>query len=559
MTVLVLFLCPFWLNPYCSPSLVNLKFLLSAQIAKTMITSPYQCFFSYFGLRENSFHVSPDPRFYYSTPTHDAARQELLYGLETRQGLLVLTGEAGTGKTTLVNAILESLARRNISTAYVFHPRLERIELFEFILRDFGVKFSPGRKGDLIRVLHEWLIARDAAGDRPVLVLDEAQALSMHTLDELRLLLNLENPTGKLLQIILAGQTELEAKLRRPELRQLRQRVMFHCKLSTLSEAETASYIQSRLLAGGLDTTELFPADTIECIHRHANGIPRVINLLCEHALITAYGEQQPIISADSIERIAIDFDLSARPIFVEPENFASRMTRRRWFPVVEPPPFSASELHGSGLTQNEVVDTRIKRDELEQTPVLQDRVEQAKSAAAGIGAQGFYEVRPIAGTRFAPASSATAAVFVAPTVANGHLVQGTATNHTASEYAIDDTWFAPEEARRPVGYASWLRRRPRHIVPRFVRQAVASGLEYVTEVGRSFIRDCSYFFRPNFRPVYSQQQPALTEVEKQQPTLQRTLILPVANWLRGPMKAGRPRQRVTRIAQRPPNNSPVS
>jgi general secretion pathway protein A len=517
-----------------------------------MIASPYQCFFSYFGLRENSFHVSPDPRFYYSTPTHDAAKQELLYGLETRQGLLVLTGEAGTGKTTLINAILESLGRRKISTAYVFHPRLERIELFEFILRDFGVEFSAGRKGDLIRVLHEWLIAQDAVGDRPVLVLDEAQALSLQTLDELRLLLNLENPTGKLLQIILAGQTELEDKLRRPELRQLRQRVMFHCKLSTLSEAETASYIQSRLLAGGLDTTELFPADTIARIHKHSNGIPRVINLLCEHALITAYGEQQQIISAESIERIAIDFDLSARPIFLEPENFASRISRRRWFPVVEPIPFSASELQGSNFVQNGVAETRMEQAELEQSPVIQDRVEQAKGAAAGMGAQGFVEASFTASTRSLASNSAAPALFKAPIVEEMHPVQNAEMNQAVAEQAIDATWFAPEEARRPVGYASWVRRRPRHIVPRFVREAIASALEYVRDVGRSFIRDCSYFFRPNFRPIYSQQQPALAEAGKQQATPQRSLILPVANWLRQPMKVGRVRQRTNRIAQGP-------
>ena len=223
-----------------------------------MSTSTYQCFFSYFGLSDNPFHVSPDPRFYFPLRAQDSAKNELLFGLQTRQGLSVLTGEAGTGKTTLLNGILESLEQRHISTCYVFHPLLEPMELFEFVLRDFGVDYKASRsKGELIRGLHEWLFARATAGDTPVLIVDEAQSLSLETLDELRLLLNLENPRGKLLQIILAGQSELEEKLRHPQLRQLRQRIMFHCKLPLLSEQETVSYVLSRISGAGRASKDL--------------------------------------------------------------------------------------------------------------------------------------------------------------------------------------------------------------------------------------------------------------------------------------------------------------
>ena len=237
-----------------------------------MTSTTYQCFFSYFGLRENPFHVSPDARFYHSTPAHDSAFNEIQYGLETKQGLMVLTGEAGIGKTTVVNNILETLAQRNVSTAYVFHPLLEPMELFQFILRDFGVKSDSVRKGDLLTSFHAWFIARNAAGDSPVVIIDEAHALSSQALDELRLFLNLETAHGKMLQIILVGQSELDDKLRQPELRQLRQRVMIHSRLPLFSEEQTIGYIYSRLSFAGCRTTEVFPRETLQVIHEHSRN-----------------------------------------------------------------------------------------------------------------------------------------------------------------------------------------------------------------------------------------------------------------------------------------------
>jgi general secretion pathway protein A len=301
-----------------------------------MATASYQCFFSYFGLRANPFHVSPDPRFYHATAQHESALHEFEYGLQTRQGLLVLTGEAGTGKTTLLNKILESLETRHISTAYVFHPLLDPTELLEFLLRDFGVNFASLRKVELLEKFQEWLIARDAVGDSPVVLIDEAQSLSLQALDELRLLLNLETSSGKLLQIILVGQSELEAKLRRKELRQLRQRVMIHCRLPVFSEVQTIAYIHTRLLRAGLDSWDLLPLESLQVIHEHARGIPRLINLLCEHALIAAYGDQQKIISPEIIERIAVDYDLSARPISLEHDYSTAKLGRVNPFSLVE-------------------------------------------------------------------------------------------------------------------------------------------------------------------------------------------------------------------------------
>jgi general secretion pathway protein A len=165
--------------------------------------------FRSFGLKENPFHVSPDPRFLFSGPSYEAALAELMFGIEAHRGLLVLTGEAGTGKTTLMRHFLQWLKSRQFSSSYIFHSHLDPAELFEFILRDFDVPVESTKKSDLLATLHRWLHARQAEGDSPVIVIDEAQALSLRTLSELNLLLNLENIRGKLVQIVLAGQADL--------------------------------------------------------------------------------------------------------------------------------------------------------------------------------------------------------------------------------------------------------------------------------------------------------------------------------------------------------------
>jgi general secretion pathway protein A len=450
-----------------------------------MTTASYQSFFHYFGLRENPFHVSPDPRFYHSTPAHDSATQELLFGLQTRQGLLVLSGEAGTGKTTLLNSILDSLAQRHTSTAYVFHPLLEPVELFEFILRDFGVKFTANRKGDLIRILHEWLISRDSAGDHPVLVMDEAQSLSLQTLDELRLLLNLETPRGKLLQIILAGQSELEEKLRRPELRQLRQRVMFHCKLPTFSAEQTAGYVRFRMARAGRATEGLFPEETLQRVHLHAKGIPRVINLLCEHALITAYGEQQHIISAESIQRIAADFDLAARPIFVDAENLGPTPDRRNSFPLVDSGPLPATRIPAAYVAES-------KSAAYARFVALNTLAIPEEPAAL---------VPPMAATNVAGPS------LVATSIADQDPSLKDEVNHrptaTANGAALPIITKPLPEGQRPF----WTEPRSRPLLPRFLRRPAVSLLSYCREVGASFARDCRAFFQqfrsaPKKRPI---------------------------------------------------------
>ncbi len=208
--------------------------------------------------------------------------------------------------------------------------------MFEFILRDFGVPVESAKKSDLLATLHRWLHARQAQGDSPVIIIDEAQALSLRTLSELNLLLNLENIRGKLVQIVLAGQPELEEKLRRPESRALRQRIMVRCRLPLLSLEETEEYIASRLLGAGGSGAQTFPAETIETIYSYARGIPRLVNLLCEQSLICAYADRSATVSSANVRRVAAEFDLAGEPF--RATNLESKFTSK----------FAASVLHAS-------------------------------------------------------------------------------------------------------------------------------------------------------------------------------------------------------------------
>jgi general secretion pathway protein A len=314
-------------------------------------TTPYDRIFSFFGLRENPFHVSPDLRFLFSTHAHESALAELLFAIQTRQGLIVLTGESGTGKTTLLRRVLDTLQHSGVSSSYVFHPRLDTLDFLEFVLEDFGVPYPPGRKGEVLQALHHWLLQRHQAGDTPVAIVDEAQALRAATLDELRLLLNLESAGGKLMQIVLAGQPELEEKLRRPELRQLRQRVMFRCHLPRLTLEETSAYMRSRLEIAGLLEDELFPCETVREIYHHSKGIPRTINLLGEHAIINAYSNQKRSVSPEDICQIASDFDLVENPLKLGKEDDFRENNRLHHFPVPTGEGESLSSL-GSSLEQ---------------------------------------------------------------------------------------------------------------------------------------------------------------------------------------------------------------
>ena len=317
-----------------------------------MTSSANDLYFSFFGLQRNPFNVSPDRRFFFATPAHQSLLAELLFAIQARQGLMLLTGESGSGKTTLLQQLLDTLSRQGISTAYIFYSRLHVDDLFQFILGDFGVLCKSSRKGDVIQVLRRWLLQRAMARDTPVIVIDEAQAVPARTLDELRLLLNLESPDGKLVQIVLAGQPELDEKLRRADLLQLRQRVMFRCRLPLLGPRETSAYIRSCLAHAGGTELGLFPEDTVAAIYECSKGVPRIVNLLGEHALINAYAEQKRSISPGDILSIASDFNLVEKPLSLGTGQSSAPTDRVLRFPQPSQQPSPLNALRSTFISE---------------------------------------------------------------------------------------------------------------------------------------------------------------------------------------------------------------
>jgi general secretion pathway protein A len=297
----------------------------------------HEQFYGHFGLRYNPFHVSPNPQRYYSTTAHDEALLHIMFGIESRKGLMVLTGEPGTGKTTILHYLLEWLGRNNYSTAYVFHTILTSSDLLHIILRDFGVKCASNEKSEMLIAFREWLLHRRRAGDCPVIIIDEAQALTSRALEELRMLLNLEIFGVKLVQLVLAGQPRLEARLHRKRLTQLRERIMCHCKLPALTLPETTGYIEKRVTDAGAHNPELFPLETIEEIYKYSRGIPRVIHLLCDQTLLAACADRRDTICTEDVLRIAQQFDLQPTYAPAEEEVFRPNTFRRLMaFPRLE-------------------------------------------------------------------------------------------------------------------------------------------------------------------------------------------------------------------------------
>jgi type II secretory pathway predicted ATPase ExeA len=264
----------------------------------------------FFNLKENPFNVNPDPRYLFLTRNTQEALACLTYGIETRKGFILLTGEVGTGKTTLLNKLLGWLHQENVATAFVFNPRLSVSQFFDFMMADFGIPCESRMKSQVLLKLNQWLLDRYQAGERAVLIVDEAQNLSQQMLEEIRLLTNLETSTEKLLQIVLAGQPELEVKLNQPQMRQLRQRITLRAKTLPLTLEETRGYINERLRIAGNDGGEVFSAEAIEAVHRYARGIPRITNVLSEHALISAFVDQRKPVPQEVVEEVARDFEL---------------------------------------------------------------------------------------------------------------------------------------------------------------------------------------------------------------------------------------------------------
>jgi general secretion pathway protein A len=259
-------------------------------------------YLEFYGLKEKPFNATPDPRFLYLTPGHREALAQLIYGVQEHKGFIVLTGEVGTGKTTLVQTLLQKLDS-NTAVAYVFNSTLTFDEILEYALQDFGIAKTGGSRVERLITLNNYLIERRRAGQNTALILDEAQNLEPDTLEQVRLLSNFETPTDKLLQILLVGQPELKDRLQSPKLRQLKQRIGLRCAIPPMTASETRDYIRTRLrIANGRDLN-LFDDAAVRRITEYAGGIPRVINIVCDHALLIGYADQTRRIGREIVDR----------------------------------------------------------------------------------------------------------------------------------------------------------------------------------------------------------------------------------------------------------------
>src|SRR5437764_14350545 len=268
---------------------------------------------SFYGLREAPFAPTPDPKFLFQSPRHREALAQLIYGVRERKGFIVLTGEIGTGKTTLLRTLLERLDATT-PVAYVHNSALGLEGLLEYILQDWGVKSTASTHAQRRFELNECLTDQHRQGLSPVLVIDEAQNLSVETLEAVRLLSNFETTSQKLMQILLVGQPELRDKLNVPELRQLKQRIGLRCHIGPLSPEETRLYIRHRLRIAGATDAGIFTDGAIQRITEYSRGTPRVINIVCDHCLLSGYADSKRRIDAGVVEEATEYLEEGERP-----------------------------------------------------------------------------------------------------------------------------------------------------------------------------------------------------------------------------------------------------
>jgi general secretion pathway protein A len=310
----------------------------------------------FYGLTRNPFELSPDPKFYCPTPLHNEALASLLYGIKKRKGFVVATGEVGTGKTLLIQCVMQWLNSSQIAFSHIFNPRLTVVEFFQFFSADLGLPSADKGKGELLLQLNQYLIGRYRKGSTTVLIVDEGQLLDWEVLEEIRLLTNLETVQQKLLQIILIGQPELEEKLDSYNLRQLKQRIAFRCRLEPLSQEDLRKYIARRLeVAGAKGPAEaLFPEATQTRILAYSKGIPRLVNTLCESALITGYACQIGEITPEIIDQVAKDSCLEQTTHPGAPQESNRDVLLRQLFEMINLQ--DAEKADGAGKKQSQTL-----------------------------------------------------------------------------------------------------------------------------------------------------------------------------------------------------------
>lgn len=265
-------------------------------------------YLEFYGLKEMPFNITPDPRFLFFSKQHREAFDHLIYGIEHRKGFIELTGEVGSGKTTLCRAILSNLSGR-VKTALVLNPSLSQTQLLRAILNDFGIEVKGRDRLSYIEQLNAYLLTQMKEGNNVAVVIDEAQDLHPTVMEQVRLLSNLETDQHKLMQIVLAGQPELSARLARPELRQLRQRIMVRCCLRPLTEEETGHYIAHRLQVAGANGSVSFLPEAVREVYNYGHGIPRMINGLCDRVMLAGYVAKKKLIGEAEVVRAVADME----------------------------------------------------------------------------------------------------------------------------------------------------------------------------------------------------------------------------------------------------------
>ncbi|MCL4784639.1 MAG: AAA family ATPase [Bryobacterales bacterium] len=279
---------------------------------------------AFFGFRENPFNLTPDPVFLYRSHQHEEALSSLIYGVQSRKGFIALTGEVGTGKTTLLECLRDALTQQRIDFATIFNSRLTVAEFFEMVNYDLALGCNPPTKTQVLLALNDTLLQNTRNGSTTVLIVDESQNLSWEVLEEIRLLGNLENRAGKLLQIIMAGQPEFDRILDDPTYRQLKQRVALRCTLRPFGESDTRQYIYSRLsTAGCADPEALIPDHVIAEVHVRTQGIPRIINSVADNLLLIAFAMSEKQVTLKMLDEVSNDLRL---------EWGAQRISRERIF-----------------------------------------------------------------------------------------------------------------------------------------------------------------------------------------------------------------------------------
>ena len=290
---------------------------------------------AFFGLTESPFNLSPDPSFLFRSAQHEEVLANLIYGVQSRKGFIVVTGEVGTGKTTMLECLRDFLNSQQVAYASLFNSRLTPDQFFEMVAYDFDLRCTRTSKTEVLFALNQLLIDRANMGRNTVLLVDEAQNLEWEVLEEIRLLGNLENRRGKLMQIIIAGQQELDRKLEAPEYRQLKQRVALRCVLKPLETQDSIDYINSRLSIAGMKDQEVFPSGLLAEIHYRSQGIPRLINAICDNLLLTAFAMESKVATMEMLDEVTADMHLDypgQRPFRPQP-TFVERVLRESHHP----------------------------------------------------------------------------------------------------------------------------------------------------------------------------------------------------------------------------------